>query len=115
MCKSVTQEPQGRCSSFFSVELFLQAVWNLETHGFHYGRKTPLCAEESFAVEASLFVDVSVQNVHTDHAGVHWVGILLHGSLGHRFPRMAVNATQKDFRMTFKDTQRDTSKCSSQL
>lgn len=41
-----------------------------------------------------MFVDVSVQNVHTDHAGVHGVGVLLHSSLGHRFPRMAVNAQQ---------------------
>lgn len=85
-----------------SAELVLQAEFGFsETHGFHDGRKTPLCAEESFAVEATPFVDVSVQNVHTDHAGVHGVGILLHSSLGHRFPRVAVDATQKILEIAF--------------
>lgn len=60
-------------------------------------------------MQASLFVDVSVQNVHTDHAGVHGVGILLHSSLGHRFPRMAVDATQKVLQMTFKAGREDSS------
>lgn len=53
-------------------------------------------------MEATLFVDVSVQNVHTDHAGVHGVGILLHSSLGHRFPRVAVDVTQKILEITFR-------------
>lgn len=60
-------------------------------------------------MEATLCVDVSVQNVHTDHAGVHGVGILLHGGLGHRFPRMAVDATQKVSEMTFLKTRREDS------
>lgn len=62
----------------------------LITYRFHYGWQTPLCAKQSFTVEASLLVDVSVQNIHSDHAGVHWIGILLHSSLGYHFPRMAV-------------------------
>lgn len=85
-----------------SAELVLQAEFGFsETHGFHDGWKTPLCAEESFAVEATPFVDVSVQNVHTDHAGVHGVGILLHSSLGYRFPRVAVDVTQKILEIAF--------------
>lgn len=64
--------------------------WVLQTHRFHYGWKAPLCAEESFTVETSPFVDVSVQHIHPNHTGVHRVGILLHSSLGHCFPRMAV-------------------------
>lgn len=103
MCKSVTRDPQGRCSSFFCRADRSSTAWNLETHGFHYWWKTPFRAEESFAVEASLPVDVSVQNVHTDHAGVHRVGVLLHSSLGHRFPRMAVDATQKILEMIFTE------------
>lgn len=71
------------------------AVWIGKTYRFHYGWKTPLCAEQSLAVEASPFVDVPVQNVHADHAGVHGVGILLHSSFGHRFPRMAVDARKQ--------------------
>lgn len=54
-------------------------------------------------MEASLFVDVSVQNVHTDHTGVHGVGIFLHSSLGHRFPRVAVGVTQTILETTFKE------------
>lgn len=101
MCESVTQETQGCCSSFFCGASPAGRVRVLETHGFHDGWKTPLCAEESFAVEATPFVNVSVQNVHTDHAGVHGVGILLHSSLGHRFPRVAVDVTQKILEITF--------------
>lgn len=78
----------------FDVDASSRPVFG--THRFDYGGKTPLCAEQSFTVEASLFVDVSVQNVHTDHTGVHGVGILLHGSLGHRLPRMAVRGKQKN-------------------
>lgn len=66
-----------------------------DTYRFHYGWKTPLRAEQPFTVQASLFVDASVQNVHSDHTWVHGVGVLLHSSLGHRLPRMAVEAKPK--------------------
>lgn len=66
-----------------------------ETHRFHYGWETPLCAEQPLTVQASLFVDAPVQNIHSNHTGVHGVGVLLHGSLGHRLPRMAVEGKSK--------------------
>lgn len=73
-----------------SADLSTETVWVIQTHRFHYGWKAPLCAEESFTAETSLLVDVSVQHIHPNHTGVHRVGVLLHSSLGHCFPRMTV-------------------------
>lgn len=99
MCTSVTKNLKAAAAAFSADK----DCWHsLETHRFHNGWKTPLCAEKSFAVETSLFVDISVQNVHTDHTGVHGVGILLHSSLGHRFPRMAVVEGTKMLEIRFK-------------
>lgn len=47
-------------------------------------------------MEASLFVDASVQHIHSDNAGVHGVGVLLHGSLGDRLPRMTVEGRPRN-------------------
>lgn len=49
-------------------------------------RQSPLCAEESVAVEASLCIQTAVQHIHTYNVGVHGVGVLPHGSLDHRLP-----------------------------
>lgn len=65
------------------------------THRGDDGWKTPLCAEKSIAVETSLLVYASVQNIHSKHTGVHGVGIFLHCCLGYRFPRMAVKRKKK--------------------
>lgn len=59
----------------------------------HDGREAPLCAEESVAVQASLRVQAAVQHVHPDNVRVHGVGVLSHGGLDHRLPRVAAVKT----------------------
>lgn len=65
------------------------------THRFHNGWDSPLSAQQSVAVQFPAAVNVSVQDVHSDHAGVHGVWVLLHGSRRDRFPGVAAKTEPK--------------------
>jgi len=65
------------------------------THRFHNGWDSPLGAQQSVAVQFPAAVNVSVQDVHSDHAGVHGVWVLLHGSRRDRFPGVAAKTEPK--------------------
>lgn len=56
---------------------------SLVTDRSHDAGEAPLCAEEPVTVQATLIVQVALQHVHSDHVGVHGVGILPHGGLDH--------------------------------
>lgn len=65
------------------------------THRFHNGWDSPLRAQQSVAVQLPAAVNVSVQDVHSDHAGVHWVWVFLHGSCCYSFPGMTAKTQPK--------------------
>lgn len=67
-----------------NITIYYRSV--LMTDRSHDAREAPLCAEESVAVQASLFIQTTVQHVHPDHIRVHGVWVLPHGSLDHRLP-----------------------------
>lgn len=59
------------------------------THRLDDGGDAPLGAEQAVAVQLPAGVHLPLQHVHPHHAGVHGVGVLLHGRRRHRLPGVA--------------------------
>lgn len=71
---------------FTSFPQHLSQALLRNTHRFHNGGYSPLCTEQPVAVQLPALVYVSVQDIDSDHAGVHRVWVLLHGSCRYCFP-----------------------------
>jgi len=53
---------------------------------FHNTWQSPLCAEETVAVQPPPVVKASVEDIYSYYTWVHWVGVLSHSSFDHRIP-----------------------------
>lgn len=59
------------------------------TNRSHHTRQAPLSAQQPVAVKTAVFIQVSVQDVHSYHTGVHGIGVLSHRCFDHCLPGIA--------------------------